>query len=169
MYADFESILKPENEDVDVTQDVDTGIESSSHDFQEHIPCSFAYKIVGSVDPDFSQPLAMYRSEDVAEMFVSKLQLFDEYIATPKPMLLSATESQSFTNRPPAIYAQNRLKMIMYETIETLQETIVVVLTTHVTCCIEYPKPVGSCLELFTISKVMISPWVNTSNPPLKR
>ena len=54
MYADFESILKPENEDVDVTQGVDTGIESSSHDFQEHIPCSFAYKIVGSVDPDFS-------------------------------------------------------------------------------------------------------------------
>ena len=36
-------------------------------------------------------------------MFVRKLQLeaehlFDEYVATPKPMLLTATESQSFTN-----------------------------------------------------------------------
>ena len=45
----------------------------------------------------------MYRGEDVADMFVRKLQLeaeqlFDEYIATPKPMLLTATESQSFTN-----------------------------------------------------------------------
>ena len=57
MYADFESILKPVNEDVDVTQGVETGIESSSHVFQEHIPCSFAYKIVSSVDPDFSRPL----------------------------------------------------------------------------------------------------------------
>ena len=44
----------------------------------------------------------MCRGEDTAEMFVSKLQLeakqlFDKYIATPKPMLLTATESQSFT------------------------------------------------------------------------
>ena len=66
MYADFESILKHENEDVDVTQGVDTGIESSSHTFQEHVPCSFAYKIVSSVDPDFSRPLVMYRGEDAA-------------------------------------------------------------------------------------------------------
>ena len=45
----------------------------------------------------------MYRGENAAEVFVRKLQLeakqlFDEYIATPKPMLLTATESQSFTN-----------------------------------------------------------------------
>ena len=46
--ADFESILKPVNEDVDVTHGVDTGIETSSHVVQEHIPCSFSYKIVSS-------------------------------------------------------------------------------------------------------------------------
>ena len=39
VYADFESILKPVNEDVDVTQGVHTDI-SSSHVFQEHILCS---------------------------------------------------------------------------------------------------------------------------------
>ena len=39
----FESILKPINEDVDVTQVVDIGIESSTHTFQEHTPCSFSY------------------------------------------------------------------------------------------------------------------------------
>ena len=44
VYADFESILKPVNGDVDVTQGVDIGIESSTHVFQEHIPCSFANK-----------------------------------------------------------------------------------------------------------------------------
>ena len=103
VYADFESILKPVNEDEDATQGVDTGIESSSHGFQEHIHCSFAYNIVSSVDPDFSRPLVMYRGEDAAEMFVCKLQLeprqlFDEYIATPKPMMLTATESRSFAN-----------------------------------------------------------------------
>ena len=74
VYADFKSILKPVNEDVDVTQGVDTNMESSTHTFQEHIPCSFAYKIVRSVDPDFSRPLVMCRGEDAAEMFVSKLQ-----------------------------------------------------------------------------------------------
>ena len=55
VYADFESIIKPVNEDADVTQGVDT--ESSSHIFQEHIPCSLVYKIVSSVNPDFSRPL----------------------------------------------------------------------------------------------------------------
>ena len=54
VYADFESIPQPVNEDVDVTQGVGIGIESSSHVFQEHIQCSFAYEIVSSVDPDFS-------------------------------------------------------------------------------------------------------------------
>ena len=43
----------------------------------------------------------MYRGEDTAEKFVRDLQLeakqlFDVYIITPKPMLLTATESQSF-------------------------------------------------------------------------
>ena len=45
----------------------------------------------------------MYRDEDAAEKFVHDLQLeakqlFDEYIAAPKPMLLTATESRSFVN-----------------------------------------------------------------------
>ena len=40
VYADFESILKPVDKDVDTTQDVEVGGESSYHVFQEHIPCS---------------------------------------------------------------------------------------------------------------------------------
>ena len=81
---------------------MEVGGESSSHVFQEHIPCSFACMVVSSVDPDFSRPLVMHRGEDAAEKFVCDLQheakqLFDEYIATPKSMLLT-TELQSFNN-----------------------------------------------------------------------
>ena len=70
---------------------------------QEHIKCSFAFKVVSSVDPNFSRSLVMYRAENASEKFVCDLQqeakqLFDEYIATPKPMLLTATELQSFNN-----------------------------------------------------------------------
>ena len=87
--------MKRVDKDVDTTQGVEVGGESSSHVFQEHIPCSFAYKVVNSVDPNFSRPLVMYRGENAAEKFVRDLQqeakqLFDEYIATPKPMLLTA-------------------------------------------------------------------------------
>ena len=44
----------------------------------------------------------MHWGEDVAEKFVRDLQQeakqsFDEYIATPKPMLLTATESDRLT------------------------------------------------------------------------
>ena len=57
VYADFESILKPVNEDVDVIQGVETGIEFSPHVFQEHILNNFAYKRVSSVDPVFFHDL----------------------------------------------------------------------------------------------------------------
>ena len=103
VYADFESILKPVNEGVDVTQGVSTGTASSTTVYQEHVPCSVAYKVVSSADPDFSRPLVMYRGEDATDKFVRDLQkeakqLCDEYIATPKTMIFSAEDSLSFTN-----------------------------------------------------------------------
>ena len=108
----IQSILKPIDKDVDTTQGVEVGDKSSSHVFQEHIPCSFAYKVVSSIDQNFSQPLAMYRGENAAEKFVCDLQqeakqLFDKYIATPKPMMLTATELQRYY----LSYAHNRLEM----------------------------------------------------------
>ena len=89
------------NGSVDVTQGVGVGVESSITVFQEHIPCSFAYKIASSVDPDFFAHSSCIR-EDAAETSVRKLQLeadqlFNEYIATPQPMMLTATEVQTFT------------------------------------------------------------------------
>ena len=103
VYADFESILKPVNEGVDITQGVSTGTASPTTVCQEHVPCSFAYKVVSSVDPDFSRPFVMYRGEGAAEKFVRDLQqeakqLCDEYVSTPKPVIFSTTELLSFTN-----------------------------------------------------------------------
>ena len=88
VYADFASALKPVS-DIDTTQGVVLGEESSLTPYQEHVPCSFAYKIVSSVDPDVSQPLVMYRGEDAAEKFVCNLQreakqLNTEYIKSAK-------------------------------------------------------------------------------------
>ena len=45
-YADFELILQPVGDGVNGTQGVGVGIESSTTAFQEHVPCSFAFKIV---------------------------------------------------------------------------------------------------------------------------
>ena len=99
VYADFESIPKPANEDVDVTQGIETGIESSSHVFQEHMPCSFAYKIVSI--QIFHDLLSCIEVKTLLKCLYANCnwkQLFDEYIAAPIPMLLTATESQSFIN-----------------------------------------------------------------------
>ena len=92
VYADFESILqRVGDEAMDTTQGVASGGDgpTPAGPFREHLPCSFAYKLVSSVVPDLlSRPLVTYRGEDALEMFVRKLQeeaeqLFQEYIATP--------------------------------------------------------------------------------------
>ena len=102
VYADFESVLKPLS-DCDTTQGVTMGEEPSTTAFQEHVPCSFAYKIVSSVDADFSRPLVMYRGEDAAEKFVRDLQreakqLNVEYFKSPKPMMFSVEDSLAYTD-----------------------------------------------------------------------
>ena len=91
------------NEEVDVTQGVSTGTASFTTVYQEHVPCSFAYNIVSSSDPDFSRPLVMYRGEDAADKFVRDLQkeakqLCDEFIAKRKTMIFSTEDSLSITD-----------------------------------------------------------------------
>ena len=73
------SILQRVDEDeaMDTTQGVAVGGDEpkpAALPFQEHLPCSFAYKLVSSVVPDFSRPLVSYRGEDAGKMFVGKLQ-----------------------------------------------------------------------------------------------
>ena len=133
VYADFQSILKPVNEGVYVTQGVSTGTASSITVYQEHVPCSFAYTVVSSVDPDFSRPLIMYRGEDAADKFVRDLQkeakqLCDEYIAKPKTMIFSTEDSLSFTNATVTFVQNHLLTMIEFVTTVILLESTAVLL-----------------------------------------
>ena len=56
MYADFESILKRVHEAMDTTQGfaVGGGDPTPLGPLQENLPCSFAYKMVSSVIPEFT-------------------------------------------------------------------------------------------------------------------
>ena len=104
VYADFQSILR--DEAMDTTQGVaaagDDEPTAASGPYQEHLPCSFACKVVSSVVPNLSRPLVSYRGEYAGEMFVRKLQekaeqLFQEYIVTPHQRLeLTEAELRSF-------------------------------------------------------------------------
>ena len=79
VYADFESILQRVD---DEAMDTAEGVAAGGGDepiapsglIQVDLPCSFAYKVVSSVVPDFSMPLVSHRGEDAREMFVRKLQ-----------------------------------------------------------------------------------------------
>ena len=75
---------------------------AASGPFQEHLLCSFAYKVVNIMEPDFFRPLVSYRGEDAGEVFVRKLQeeveqLFHEYIDIPQQLVeLTDAELRSF-------------------------------------------------------------------------
>ena len=103
-----------------------TGTASSTNVYQEHVPCSFAYKVVSSVDLDFSRPLVMYRGEDAADKSIRDLQkeakqLCYEYIATPKTMIFSTEDSLTFTNATTChICTNGLLTMIEFATTVTL-------------------------------------------------
>ena len=88
VYADFESVLKPLS-GMDITQGVEEEGKPSIVPYQEHIACSFAYKIVSSIVPDFNKPIVWYRGEDAVDEIVCVLQreaeeLCADYIETPQ-------------------------------------------------------------------------------------
>ena len=73
VYADFESILKPLS-NIETTQGVEEEGEPPIVPYQEHIACSFSYKIICSGIPDFNKPIVWYREEDAADEFVRVVQ-----------------------------------------------------------------------------------------------
>ena len=62
IYADFECILK--NVDNDINNDI-----SYTRKYQDHIPCSFAFKIV-CVDNKYSKKIISYRGRNVVNKFI---------------------------------------------------------------------------------------------------
>ena len=99
VYADFECLLKPyevETSPVGVTE----GARSQSIPYQEHIPCSYAYKVVSDV-PEYQPPLKLKISENAASDFLNDLKEVADYIMTThilhpkrKPRLQELTDEQ---------------------------------------------------------------------------
>ena len=115
--------MKPADKDVGTTQGVKVGGESSSHVFQEHIPCRFVYKEVNSVDPNFLRPLIMYRGENAAEKFVCDWHLNSCLTSTlllQNQCCLLLRNCDRLANLLPVIYAQNHLEMIKCVIIVTI-------------------------------------------------
>jgi len=67
IYADFESFIKP------ISTCQPDPSESYTNKYQEHIPSSFCYKIVGSVS-HLRTFTAKDESDDVAQIFIDRLQ-----------------------------------------------------------------------------------------------
>ena len=70
IYADFECNLK--------TAESYEG--SYSKKYQDHILCSFAYKLV-CVDDKLTKPIAVFRGENAAYEFIEKIYLFIYWVS----------------------------------------------------------------------------------------
>ena len=105
-YADFECILQQRQQDDGTDVDMHTYIKEESRNnntqvFQEHIPCSFAFKVT-SIDPDCNPEIVVNKGEDAADQFIETLQkqasdIYNHYIKNPKPMIpLTIDEEEQF-------------------------------------------------------------------------
>ena len=70
IYADFEFLLKS------VDCGVDNDCFSYTSEYQDHVPCSFAYKLV-CVDNKFSKNVVLYRGKNAVKKFL--MCIFKEY------------------------------------------------------------------------------------------
>ena len=68
IYADFECNL----------ESVESYEGSYSKKYQDHIPCSFAYKLV-CVDDKFTNPIIVFRGENAAYVFIKAILKEHEY------------------------------------------------------------------------------------------
>ena len=69
VYADFECNVKKVNS----SDRSDKGENASyTEKYQDHIPCSFAYKVI-CVNDKFSKPAVLCRSENVVYKFIDEL------------------------------------------------------------------------------------------------
>ena len=76
IYVDFESVLKRIRSD-----DKNNG--SFTKKYQQHIPCSFTYKVV-CIDDKFSKPVVLYRGKSAANKFIEAILKENEYCKKKK-------------------------------------------------------------------------------------
>ena len=67
IYDDFECILKKVDSDIECSSN-----SSYTRKYQDHIPCSFAYKVV-CIDNKFSKKIVLYRGKDAVNKFIKSI------------------------------------------------------------------------------------------------
>ena len=67
IFADFESIFEKVYGDI-----IETNNSSYTEKYQDHVPCSFANKVV-CVDNKFSKEIVLYRGKDVVNKFIKSI------------------------------------------------------------------------------------------------
>ena len=131
VYADSECLLKPLS-NIGVTTGIVENPEKQVK-YQEHVPYSFAYKIV-SIDPDFRlTPIEedddgtffTYKGEKAADKFIESLEetvdkIFKNYINKTKPIEpLTAEQLQHHYNTPNCHICENHLTAMTKENLIT--------------------------------------------------
>ena len=111
MYVDFESVLVDTTEegegevstfikeDVKVEDEPKAKKQKKETIYQRHEVVSYAFKIVSSVDPNWNEPIELYRGVDAVDKFITSAQekakrIFDEYIKNPKEQPVLTREQQ---------------------------------------------------------------------------
>ena len=112
IYADFECILTATKE----VKNSDKNNSSCTEKYQDHIPCSFAYKVV-CVDNRFSKKVVLYKGKNAVNKFIKTI--FEEYEYCKKIMkrhfnkhlIMSVDEEENFNWLIVAGYAINYLML----------------------------------------------------------
>ena len=96
IYADSECILKIVDSDVECSSN-----SSYTRKYQNHVPCSFAYKVV-CVDNKFSKKIVLYRGKDAVYEFIKLILKENNYCRSVvkkhfnKNLIMSAEENERF-------------------------------------------------------------------------
>ena len=100
IYADFESILPPNN-----NNEIPTVQAPHEVNISHHVPCGFGVKLVCTLDESKTKKTAVYRSasgdDNIIDKFLEKLNEYEaevvDWYANPKAMLpLTADEQQTY-------------------------------------------------------------------------
>ena len=101
IYADFESILVPDNNGKQNSN------ESYTNKYQKHIACSYGYKSV-CVDDKFSRPFKSHLGEDAVYNFISSMVEESKYWSKKvnivlkknfkKELVITKEDNESFEN-----------------------------------------------------------------------
>ena len=96
IYADFECILEKVGENTECSSN-----SSYTRKYQNHVPCSFAYKVV-CVDNKYSKKINLYRRKDAVNRFVKSILKECNYCIIVvkkyfnKNLIMSAEENERF-------------------------------------------------------------------------